>query len=123
MVLTYRLYTRVTLLNYSLNKLPSLSGFWSQEIEMPQQPVFHQENFDGVNYQVAELKKFVLFPQRSGKLEIDPMQGEVIARVQAKRQRTNDPFDIFNDPFFNNPFFNNSVQDVKVSLKIGRAHV
>lgn len=116
MVLTYRLYTRVTLLNYSLNKLPSLSGFWSQEIEMPQQPVFHQENFDGVNYQVAELKKFVLFPQRSGRLEIDPMQGEVIARVQAKRQRSNDPFDIFNDPFFNNPFFNNSVQDVKVPL-------
>lgn len=117
-VVTYRLYTRVTLLNYTLDKLPSLSGFWSQEIAMPQQPEFHQENVDGVVYKVADIKKLVIFPQRSGRLEIDPMHGEVIARVQAKRQRSNDPFDqFFNDPFFNNPFFNNSVQDVKVPLK------
>ncbi len=117
-VVTYKLYTRVTLLNYTLDKLPSLNGFWSQEIELPQQPEFHNENVDGVNYKVADIKKLVLFPQRSGTLEIDPMRGEVIARVQAQRQRNNDPFNqFFNDPFFNNPFFNNSVQDVKVPLK------
>ena len=117
-VVTYRLYTRVTLLNYTLDKLPSLDGFWSQEIELPQQPEFHNENVDGVNFKVAEIKKLVLFPQRSGSLEIDPMRGEVIARVQAQRQRNNDPFNqFFNDPFFNNPFFNNTVQDVKVPLK------
>src|SRR6185295_9227360 len=63
----------------------------------------------------------ILFPQRSGTLTVDPMEGEVIARVQVKRQqqqRSNDPFDqFFNDPFFNNPFFNNNVQDIKVALK------
>lgn len=117
-VLTYRLYTKVSLLNYSLDKIPSMNGFWSQDIEMPQQLNFRQENLDGVSYNVADLKKVVLFPQRSGNLQIEPMTGEVIARIQVKRQtRSNDPLDqFFNDPFFSNPF-NSNLKDVKIPLK------
>ena len=112
---TYRIYTRVTLLNYSVNKLPSFNGFWSQEISMPQQLEFHQENVEGVAYKVADIKKVILFPQRSGMLSIDPMEGEVIARVQLRRQQQqgNDPF----SQFFNDPFFNNNLQDIKIPLK------
>jgi hypothetical protein len=82
---------------------------------MPQQLNFHVENIDGVQYKVADLKKVILFPQRSGTLSIDPMEGEVIARVQVKRQQqqSNDPF----SQFFNDPFFNNNIQDIKVPLK------
>lgn len=120
-VVSYKIYTKVTLLNYAISKLPSFAGFWSQDINMQQQLDFHDENYDGVSYKVAEIKKVVLFPQRSGTLTVDPMEGEVIARVQVKKQqqqRSNDPFSqFFNDPFFNNPFFNNNVQDVKVNLK------
>ncbi len=118
-VVTYKLYTKVNLVNYSTNKLPSYDGFWSQEIQLPQQQLeFHVENVDGVRYNVADVRKLVLFPQRSGTLSVEPMEGEVIARVQVQRQRrTNDPFDqFFNDPFFNNPLLGN-VQDVKVALK------
>ncbi len=112
---TYRLYTKVTLLNYSVSKLPSFNGFWSQEISMPQQLDFHQENIEGVAYKVADIKKVILFPQRTGILSIDPMEGEVIARIQVKRQQqpSNDPF----SQFFNDPFFNNNLQDIKVPLK------
>lgn len=118
-VVTYKLYTKVNLVNYSIDKIPAMSGFWSEEITLPQQLEFHTENLDGVSYKVADVKKLVVFPQRSGNLQLDPMEGEVIARVQVKRQtHTNDPFDqFFNDPFFSNPFFNNSLQDVKVPLK------
>lgn len=113
-VVTYKLYTKVNLATYSVSKLPEVNGFWSQDITLPQQPQFHNENYDGVNYRVAEIKKMVLFPQRSGTLQLDPMEGEVIAQMQVKRQRSNDPF----DQFFNDPFFNfNSVQNVKVPLK------
>jgi hypothetical protein len=117
-VVTYRLYTKVTLLNYSIEKIPAMNGFWSQDIPMPQQLQFRQESVDGVAYNVADLKKTVLFPQRSGTLTVDAMTGEVIARLQVKRQgRSNDPFDqFFNDPFFNNPF-NSGVKDVKIPLK------
>ena len=111
----YRIYTKVTLLNYSVNKLPSFNGFWSQEISMPQQLEFHSENVEGVAYKVADIKKVILFPQRAGTLSIDPMEGEVIARVQLRRQQqqSNDPF----SQFFNDPFFNNNLQDIKVPLK------
>lgn len=118
LVVTYRLYTKVSLVNYSVEKIPSMNGFWSQDIAMPQQLQFRQENLNGVAYNVADIKKMVLFPQRSGTLTVDAMKGEVIARIQVKRQgRSNDPFDqFFNDPFFNNPF-NSSVKDVKIPLK------
>ncbi len=115
-IVTYKLYTKVNLVNYSISKLPSLSGFWSQDIAMPQQLQFHSENYDGANYKVAEIKKMVVFPQRAGTLELDPMEGEVVARIQGKRQQqnSNDPF----SQFFNDPFFNfNQWQDVKVPMK------
>jgi len=116
-IVTYKLYTKVNLVNYAISKVPSFNGFWSQEIQLPQQLQFRKENFDGVAYNVADIKKFVLFPQRSGSLSLEPMEGEVVARVQVKRQQSRDPFDqFFNDPFFNNQFFGN-VQDVKVGLK------
>jgi len=114
-IVTYQLYTRVTLLNYGLTKIPALNGFWSQDIAVPQQPQFRTEVLDGMQYKVADIKKMVVFPQRSGTLEIDPMEGEVIARVPVKRQqsRSNDPF----EQFFNDPFFNNNVQDIKLPIK------
>jgi hypothetical protein len=111
----YRLYTKVSLLNYSVNKIPAFNGFWSQEITMPQQLEFHRENYDGVTYNVADLKKVILFPQHPGTLNIDPMEVDVVARVQVRRQQqqSNDPF----SQFFNDPFFNNNLQDIKVPLK------
>ena len=112
-VVTYKLYTRVQLVNYQLSKLPALEGFFSQEITMPQQPQFRGEVLNGVKYNVAEIKKVVLFPERSGTLSIDAMKGEVVARVQVKRKsQGRNPL----EDFFNDPFFGNNVQDIKVNL-------
>lgn len=110
---SYKLCTRVTLVNYNIMKLPAFSGFWNEDIAIPQQLQFSKQVIDGVQYNVADVKKVVLYPQRSGTLTVEPMEGEVIARIQVKRQRTNDPF----DQFFNDPFFNNSIRDVKYSIK------
>ena len=111
---TYKLYTKVTLVTYTINKLPSFTGFWSEDIPSQQQLQFTRQTIEGVQYLVADLKKVVLYPQRSGTLTVEPMDVDVIARVQVKRNRqSNDPFDIF----FNDPFFNNSVRDVKHNVK------
>jgi len=113
---TYKLYTKVNLVNYSIDKLPALNGFWSQELKMPQQLELTTENYNGEMYRVGIVKKVLLFPQQSGTLTIEPMEGSCIARIQTQRKRSNNPFDIFNDPFFNDPLFG-SAQDVKVNVK------
>ncbi|MCX6292463.1 MAG: BatD family protein [Bacteroidetes bacterium] len=117
-VVTYKLFVKagVSLANYGLTKPPSLNGFWSQDINPAQQQAqFHTENYDGANYKVADVKKIVVFAQRSGTLELDPMEADAIVQVQVKRQqRSNDPF----SQFFNDPFFNfNQWQNVKIQLK------
>lgn len=113
---TYKLYTKVNLINYTIDKLPALNGFWSQELKMPDQLELRTEVVNGEQYRVGIVKKVILFPQQSGTLTIDPMQGSCIARVQNQRKRSNNPFDIFNDPFFNDPFFG-TARDVKVNVK------
>ncbi len=115
---SFLLYTNVDVVNYSINKIPALNGFWSQDIQLPQQLRLYNEVYKGVNYRVGEIKKVVLFPQQSGTLTIDPMEGECIARIPVKRNRSGNPFDIFNDPFFNDPFFGSGgVRDVRFAVK------
>jgi BatD DUF11 like domain len=66
-VATYKLYTNVTVVNYGINKVPAFNGFWSQDMQMPQQLKLDKtEVINGINYRVGEIKKVVLFPQQSG---------------------------------------------------------
>jgi len=117
-VATYKLYSNVPLVNYGINKVPALNGFWSQDIELPSQLQLYNEVYNGVNYQVGDIKKVVLYPQQTGTLVLDPMEGECIARVKVKRGSSNSPFDVFNDPFFNDPFLGfGGVRDVKLAVK------
>lgn len=106
LVVTFRLYTKVTVLNYTSSKAPALNGFWSQDISQSNQSQSKTEVLNGVNYQVYDIMKKVLFPQRNGTLQIDPFECEFIARVPVSGQRrTNDPFDIF---------MRNRSQDIKL---------
>jgi len=99
---TYKIYTRVNVVNYNLAKVPAFTGFWSEEIDVPQQVQLTTETYNGKQYRVGLLKKVALFPQRSGTLEIGPMNVECVVQVQS-RKRSNDIFDqFFNDPFFGN---------------------
>jgi len=99
---TYKIYTRINVVNYTLSKVPSLTGFWSEDLEVPKQIQLTNETVNGKQYRVGVLKKVALFPQRSGTLEIDPMEVTCVVQVQTRR-RSNDIFDqFFNDPFFGN---------------------
>ncbi len=117
-VATYKLYTNVQVINYSISKVPAFNGFWSQDMQMPTQLTLSTEVVNGISYQVGEIKKVVLFPQQSGALTLEPMEGECIARIQVKRSKSGSPFDIFNDPFFNDPFFGSGgIRDVRFAVK------
>ncbi|MEY2828923.1 MAG: hypothetical protein RIQ33_781 [Bacteroidota bacterium] len=115
---SYKLYFRVNIGNPQFDKLPALTGFWSQNFDLPERaPV--QENVNGVIYNVAELKRVALFPQQSGALTIDPIKMKLIAQVKSKKKKSNNPLDnFFNDPFFDDPFFS-PVENVPLNIQSG----
>ena len=108
---TYKIYTRVRIVNYSISKLPTMTGFWGEDLDVPQQVSLSNEVIDGKQYQVGVLKKMALFPTQHGILEINPMELTCQVQVQ-QRRRSNDIF----DQFFNDPFFGMS-QTANVSVK------
>jgi hypothetical protein len=97
--ITYKLYTRVSVSGYDLTKAPTYEGFWSEDIEQSQQPAVVNETYEGKQYRVATIKRTALFATQAGSLKIAPLEVQCAVQVQTKR-RSNDPFDIFNDPFF-----------------------
>lgn len=95
--LTYKLYTRVSVANYSIDKNPSLTGFWSEDIEIPKNISLTNEVINGKQYRVGTIRRMALFPTQAGTLEISPMEVQTTVQVQS---RSVDPFDaFFRDPF------------------------
>ena len=114
-IVTYRIYTRVPVSSVNVSKLSSFSGFWMKNL-LDENAALQQttERINGNEYVVADIRKVALFPQKSGKLVIDPMELECVAQVQgtADKRRARDPF----ESFFNDPFFNRNIQNVQKKL-------
>ncbi len=105
---THKVYTRYQLRGFQDIKFPDYTGFWSQDVPSNNQQIqVANENVDGVVYSVAELKKTFIFPQRSGKLQIEPMKVEVVVRKQSNKR----PRDIFDQ------FFGGGYEDATYSVK------
>ena len=98
-LLTYKLYFRVKVSSYNMEKLPANPGFWTEEFQTPSQPTVSTEVINGVSYNVATLRKVALFPTRTGELTIEPMTISVDAVVR----RTGRSRSLF-DSFFDDPF-------------------
>ncbi len=114
LTLTYKLYFSVNLNNVNAQELNTFSGFWSKNLlEKAKQYKQYEETYNGKRYMVAEIGKFALFPQKTGKLKIPRKKIELTAQVQSRRQRRRTG-SIF-DSFFNDPFFN-SYQNVDVDV-------
>lgn len=91
-LLTYKIYTREVNLQLNNAKLPDFKGFHSQEIERNTNAKWTTEHYKGRNYYTTVFRQFVLFPQQSGKLSIDPAQFQMIV---GKPVQSIDPFDAF----------------------------
>lgn len=93
-IATIKLYTRVGIAGFEDVKFPAFNGFWSQELETPSNIDFQRENVNGKIYNVGVIRKYLLFPQKSDKLEIDPFELVVVYQ-----RRVNRPQSIFDDFF------------------------
>lgn len=92
LVATIKLYTKKDVAGFEDVKFPPFTGFWSNDIEAPQQVTLQRENVNGQIYTTGLLKKVLLMPQRAGELTIDPMEITILTRT---RVRSNNPFDDF----------------------------
>jgi hypothetical protein len=112
--LTYKLYFAVNLSNVTSTELNTFSGFWSKNlIEKAQQYKQYEEIYNGKRYRVAELGKFALFPQKTGKIKIPAKKIELTAQIRRKQKRRRRG-SIF-DSFFDDPFFS-QMQNVDVEV-------
>jgi hypothetical protein len=93
LAVTYKLYSNVDLVANNMDKLPEFNGFWSQELKRNSQYVnWETEIYNGVRYNVAVLKENILFPERYGKLMLDPLAMTFVVRQSVP---TDDPIEAF----------------------------
>jgi len=114
-IITYKIYTTVPISQIEISKLSSFPGFWYKDLKDNNESLRqYNERIGGKDYVVAELRKIALFPQRNGKITIDPMEMECQAQVRV--QNSSQSRDPFFDSFFDDPFFNRNVRNIPIKL-------
>ena len=101
---TLKLYYRVNLRGDNGSKFPTFNGFWAQEIEQDGQP--QRERYKGKVYETQVIKEYLLYPQQSGELTVEPAELNVVAQVLVQSANP--------DPFFGG---GHEVYDVRRSLR------
>lgn len=84
-VATLKLYMRVGVSNLQKPKYPTFNGFWTQELDLTgAQP--KRETLGDKVYEVQPLRQWLLYPQKSGTLEVE--QSSFTALVQVITRST-----------------------------------
>ncbi len=83
---TFRLYTTYNVTDLGKIQFPEFEGFMVEEIDLPANQQMQIENFNGRNYYTADLRKTLLFPQRSGKITIPSGRIEMVFSVPSGRR-------------------------------------
>lgn len=91
---TVKIYTRVDLSGINEIKYPSFTGFLKNDLETPPLNSLRQENINGTVYGTGIIQQFLLYPQVTGELTIDPVQITVLVQQRTGRS----------DPFFGDFF-------------------
>ena len=96
-IVTLKLYVQSSAISgFEDVRFPTFDGFWSQEIDAPQNIQFVRENYNGQIYNSALLRRYMLLPQQTGALTIDP--SELVCLLQVRAEQTG-PRSIFDDFF------------------------
>ncbi|MBB1193709.1 protein BatD [Flavobacterium sp. SOK18b] len=82
----YKLYfANIGITNLGETSKPKYNDFWSQNIEI-KQLVAEEGIFKGQNFRYIVLKKVVLYPQKSGRLKIEPLSLTVDVQLPTNRR-------------------------------------
>jgi hypothetical protein len=94
LVASIKLYTRLAIADFGRFKLPTFDGFITEDIYAPTTIEWTRENINGEIYNTGVLRKYILFPQKEGKIEISPAELEVAYQKPSAR-RSRSMFDEF----------------------------
>lgn len=91
----YKLYVSpsINVSNFRPLDNPTYNNFWSQDIPVTSYNV-KNGTYNGKSYRYVILKRVVLYPQKSGSLEIEPLSLDVTLEVPTNRR------DFFGGPIF-----------------------
>ena len=92
---TLKLYQRVNIAGFEDARFPTFNGFWSQEVLAPTTIDFKRESYNNSIYNTAVLRSYVLIPQQSGDITIDPAELVCLVNVRTGSSRSNSIFDSF----------------------------
>jgi len=92
---TLKIYQRTNVVGFENAKLPTFNGFWSQETFAPTNIEFKRESLDDKIYNTALLRTYVLIPQQSGTITIDPAELVCLVNVRVNTQAATSIFDRF----------------------------
>ncbi|WP_420603704.1 BatD family protein [Flagellimonas sp.] len=83
----YKLYVspNISVTNYRQLDNPKYHNFWSQEIPVTKHTA-QNGTYKGKSYRYVVLKRVVLYPQKSGNLEIEPLSLEIFVDVPTNRR-------------------------------------
>lgn len=85
-IVTFRFYTTLNVRDIGKIEFPEFEGFMVEEVDLPVNREMSLEHYNGRNYYAVDLRKSLLFPQRSGKITIPAGKIEMIFNVPSGRK-------------------------------------
>ena len=82
-VATVKIYTRVNISGINEIKFPPFNGFLKSDLVTPPLTSLQQENVNGTVYGTGVIQQFLLYPQITGEISIDPVQISVIIQQKS----------------------------------------
>lgn len=83
---TFRFYTVLNIRDVGKIQFPEFEGFMTEDFELPANRQMAMEHYNGRNYYTIDVKKTLLFPQRSGKMTIPSGTMEIVFEVASGRK-------------------------------------
>ena len=113
---TLKIYTRTDIAGFEDVKFPTFNGFWSKETASVNNLEFNRENVNGTIYSSALIRKYMLIPQQSGTLVIEP--AEMVCQIRV-RAASSAPRSIFDDFFDNYQTIRKRLATPEIKVKVG----
>lgn len=94
LIATIKLYSKLNITRLENAKLPSFQGFITEELEVPPLNSLNRERINDQIFLTGVLKKYILYPQKTGDITIDPFEMDVYYQ-KPNNKRSRSMFDDF----------------------------